>query len=195
MKCWGFTLAALTLCACARPRPDLADSPHSVRLVATPNSIAALSAAQVTLGLPAEICFGGPLGRSALYLTFPAIGRERGAPQQAFISLSARSGAASDGSSVTIEAWRISSAWKPSELQRWSDKPELAPPYARAELSNSPAEDLRIDVTELLRFAARDPERDFGLALLASGSAGHGVSFATGMGGGRAPRLELFYSR
>lgn len=185
------TAGALT--ACAKPHIEAANHPNSARVVASPNGIAALSSDHATLGLPAEICFGGPLGRSALYLAFPSTWRARGTPRKAVLTLTPREGAPIDPAQVTVEAWRVTAAWQPGALHTWWDKPELAPPYARALITNSPVRELRIDVTELLRFAAQNPSRDFGIALLASGGSGHGVSFATGMNGGQAPRLELLF--
>jgi hypothetical protein len=154
-----------------------------------------LSAAQVTIGLPAEIRLGGPLGRSALYLKFPKASSSHDPPLQAYLALSARAGAPEDSNPVTLEVWRVTSEWRAADLKSWTDKPDLAPPYARLEVKNSPAQDVRIDVSELVRFLAHNPERDFGMALLASGGAGHGVSLATGVSGGRAPRLEVLYAR
>ncbi|HEY0464131.1 MAG TPA: DNRLRE domain-containing protein, partial [Polyangiaceae bacterium] len=151
-----------------------------------------VSSDRAAAGLASEIRFGGPLGRSALYLKFPSDWRTRGIPRQAFLVLSARAGSASSDLPVTLEAWRISADWQPGTLRRWSDKPSLAPPYARTRISASPAQDLRIDVTELVRFAAHNPERDFGIALIASGSEGPAASFSSGLAGGRAPRLELY---
>lgn len=181
--------------ACTPALRPPSDSPRSARVVVTPSSIRALSAAHIDAGLPGEIRFGGPAGRSALYLKFSAEGWARGVPERAFIALSKRSGAPRDPASVTLEAWRVSAEWQPSELVSWSDKPELLPPYSRVRVSDSLASDVRIEVTELVRFAADNPERSFGIAILARGCDGHGQSFATGMSGGRAPRLELYYAR
>ena len=192
----GIASSALaSLSACGAHPSNAPEIPNSVRLVTPPCSIAVLAAAQVTTGLPAEIRLGGAFGRSALYLKFPKHSTAQGPPLHAYLALSARAGAPGDASSVTLEVWRVSSEWRPAELSSWSDKPSLAPPYSRAEVKNSPAGDVRIDVTELVRFLAHNPERDFGMALLASGGAGHGLSLATGMIGGWAPRLEVFYGR
>ena len=189
------TLAtALLLCACSAPRYEAANHPHSTRIVVPPSAIAALSSDHETLGLPGEVCFGSVFGRSALYLRFPDDWRGHGVPLQATIALAAREGAAIDGGPVTLEAWRVNAAWQADALHAWSDKPALAPPHAELTFRPAPARDVRIDVTELLRFAAENPERDFGIALLSSGGPGHGASFATGMSGGTAPRLELQFA-
>jgi hypothetical protein len=167
-------------------------SKHVERLVSSPSSIAFVSSARAQSGLDDEIRFGGPQGRSALFLKFPREWRARGIPQQAFLTLTAREGSAVSNSPLTLEAWRVSADWHARHLRRWSEKPSLAPPYARTSSTSSPARELRIDVTELVRFAAENPERDFGRAIIASGSDGPGASFDSGFAGGRAPRLEIY---
>jgi hypothetical protein len=163
-----------------------------VRLVSTPSSIACLSSDRAASGLSSEIRFGGPFGRSALYLKFPDEWRARGMPRRAFLTLSAREGSASSATPVTLEVWRINADWQPRRLRHWSDKPSLAPPHARIQITSSPAQDARIDVSEIVHFAAQNPEREFGIAVIASGSEGPGAAFATGLAGGQAPRLELY---
>ncbi len=195
MKSWralAIVAAGLGASACARPSREPTAQLARERLVRSPSSIACVSTDRSASGLSSEIRFGGPLGRSALYLKFASEWRAHGIPKQAFLTLSAREGSAGAGAPVTIEAWRISADWQPRLLQHWSDKPSLAPPYARARITPSSARDLRIDVSELVRFAAENPERDFGIALIASGSDGPGATFSSGLAGGRAPRLELY---
>jgi hypothetical protein len=182
---------ALSLNACAAPVRDSAIA-KATRIVTLPIGIAALSQAEDAPGLPAQISFGSARGRSALYLQFPAQRSVRGLPLKAFIALSPREGAPVDAAPATVEAWRVSAAWQAEQLVAWSDKPELAPPYARAELESSLPGEQRIDVTELVRFAAKNPDLDFGIALLGSAGRGHGATFATGISGGVAPRLEVY---
>ena len=141
--------------------------------------------------MPGAIVFGGPSGRSALYLRFPAAWRARSPLLKGFIALSPSASAAIDTQHVTIEVWRVSSDWQASQLHDWSDKPQLALPYVRAELG-AQSQGLRINVTELLRFAEQHRDRDFGIALVARGGSGHGKSFNTGIAGGTAPRLEIY---
>ena len=194
MSSWRpVTLVAIALgsSACARPGRESAAQVARVRLVSAPSSIAYVSPASDAPGLSGEICFGGPLGRSALYLKFANEWRKQGVPSEAFLTLFAHEGSASSDAPVTLEAWRISADWQPRTL-RWSEKPSLAPPYARTRIKSSPAQDLRLDISELVRFAAQNPERDFGIAIIASGSEGPGVTFSSGLAAGRAPRLELY---
>ena len=194
MRAWraATLFAFLQASACARANRESAAQLARERVVSTPSSIAFVATYRTAPGLGGEIRFGGPLGRSALYLKFPSEWRARGVPRQAFLTLAAREGSASGGTPVTLEAWRISAEWQPGTLQHWSDKPSLAPPYARTRITPSPAQDLRLDVSELLRFSAQNPERDFGIAVIASGSEGPGATFSTGLAGGAAPRLELY---
>jgi hypothetical protein len=177
--------------ACSAPTRDTTFA-GAARLVSLPIRIASLSQAEDTPALPAQVCFGSARGRSALYLKFPPELAAHGLPLKAFIALSPREGAPIDGAATTVEAWRISAAWQAEQLVAWSDKPQLAPPYARAKLASSAPGEQRLDVTELVRFAARNPDLDFGIALLGRTGLGHGATFATGISGGTAPRLEVY---
>jgi hypothetical protein len=189
----GALLVSVSVSACGAPSGAFDAIPDaSQRLVATPSSVAVLSQAHTTTGLPSEVTFGDASGRSALYLEFSPEWRAHGAPLKGFVALEPRLGEARDAEPVTVEVWRVRSAWQPRSLHTWSDKPELGPPFARAVISSSPAHGLRIDITELLRFAADNPAIDHGIALIARGGSGHGASFATGIGGGSAPRLEVY---
>ncbi|MEP7049731.1 MAG: DNRLRE domain-containing protein [Pseudomonadota bacterium] len=183
-------IATSAWCACAPGRSvELASSK---RVISTPIKIAELTPASDSATLPAEITFGGSHGRSALYLEFPTDFAAYGTPLQAFITLSPRESASPEATPVLVEAWRVTAAWQAAELRTWSDKPPLAPPYALERFTGSPAHELRIDVTELVRFAAQNPTLNFGFVLLSRGGAGRGASFTTGMSGGNAPRLEVY---
>jgi len=188
------SISALLLAssACARPSDESAMLLSRVRLVSTPSSIVCVSSDHAGSGLSGEIRFGGPFGRSALYLKFPGEWRARGIPERAFLTLSAREGGPSSRTPVTLEVWRIDSDWQPRTLRRWSEKPSLAPPYARIQITASPAQNARIDVSEIMHFAAKNPESEFGIAVIASGSDGPGAMFNSGLAGGHAPRLELY---
>jgi hypothetical protein len=181
----------LWLDACSAPTRDTALA-TSTRLVSLPIRIATLSQAEDTPALPAQISFGSARGRSALYLKFPSELTAHGPPLKAFIALSAREGAPIDRTPTSVEAWRIGSAWQAEQLVAWSDKPQLAPPYARAKLESSAPGEQRLDVTDLVRFAAQHPDLDFGIALLGRTGSGHGATFATGISGGSVPRLEVY---
>lgn len=187
----GLTLLVLGSGGCARASREATAQLARERLVSAPSSIAYLSSARAASGLGPTIRFGGPFGRSALYLKFSNEWRARGIPRRAFLTLSVSENSATEAAPVALEAWRIDADWRPP-LRHWSDKPSLGLPYSRIRSAISPAQELRIEVTELMRFAAQNPERDFGIAVIARGSGGRGAIFSTGMAGGRAPRLELY---
>jgi hypothetical protein len=185
--------SCLLLGAGCGTKPGLSAIPDtSQRFVATPSALAVLRQSRSLSGLPGDITFGDPNGSSALYLQFAPEWRARGAPLKGFLTLEPRLGATPDPESVRIEVWRVRSPWQPGALHTWSDKPELAPPYVSALISSSPARTLRLDISELLRFLAKNPALDQGIALIARRGDGHGASFATGISGGVAPRLEVY---
>jgi hypothetical protein len=198
VQCSSARVARVVACAllagaCGKQGSGLDAIPiASQRLVATPSAVAVLSQAHSVTGLPGDVSFGDPSGRSALYLQFSDEWRAHGPPLKGFLALETRVGETPDPEPVTVEVWRVRSAWQQGALHTWADKPELAPPYASAVISSSPARELRIDITELLRFAADNPVLDHGIAVIARGGAGRGVSFATGMSGGAAPELEVY---
>ena len=187
------TLSLFGAAGCAPVHGEAPKIPEaSQRLVLTPSALAVLSDSQATQGAPGAVAFGDASGPSALYLDFSKDWQRLGVPLAAFLALDAREGAVLDKTPITIEVWSVRSAWQPSELRAWSDKPTLAPPFARITLSTSASQPLRVDVTPLLRFMVQNPTLDHGFALLARSGTGHGASFATGMSGGRAPRLEIY---
>ncbi len=187
-----FVFFAVVSSGCGPRRITAALPPSRLRWVLSPSAIASLSSDHDTLGVPAEIRLGDPLGRSALYLKFPNDWSQHGLIRQAFLTLTPSDGAVSDDSPISVEAWRVKSDWQPEQLHAWSDKPELGPPYARCDIPSTPPRALRIDVSELVRFAASDPQRDFGLALLSRGGEGRGLAFTSGMSGGNAPELDVY---
>jgi hypothetical protein len=179
-------------CACGSRGGPLAIPDASSRFVETPSALAVLGQSEAASGLAGAVTFGTAHGRSALYLQFSPEWRAHGAPIRGFLALQPRSGQAIDAEPIQVRVWRVRSPWQPAALGAWSDKPELAPPYVTATASSSPARTLRIDITELLRFAANHPDLDHGMALIAGKGNGPGVSFATGISGGEAPRLEVY---
>lgn len=183
---WGPQLSGCT------PPPSEALSATQPRVVLAAEAIAVLSKHGPVSGLPERVQFGGALGQNALLLRFPGAEHAAGPPALAFLTLLKADGEAPDPTPVKLEAWRVSSDWQADELRTWAELPELALPESQLEFESAPEPTVRIDVTELLRFAAAHPNRDFGIALLARGGSGTGVSFTTGMSGGRAPLLELY---
>ena len=183
---------AVLLSACAGKNGAVPPA-NSLRWVATPSAIAALSSDAASSGMPAEICFGGSAGRSALWLKFPGEWRSHGIPLKAYLTLSPREGATNDDSLPALSVWRASEEWRPEQLHSWADNPGLSLPNGVGPVAFAPGPEVRLDVTALMQFAAEHPERDFGLAVFSRSGSGHGAHFATGMRGGRAPRLELYF--
>ena len=191
VSCVGAASLCLAL-GCAPARHDALSVPAlSQRWVLAPSALSVLSGARAVEGVPGEVTFGGAGGRSALYLQFPSEWQNRGVPVAAFLALETREDAIADSTPVTLEVWRVRSPWQAAALRTWSDKPNLAPPFARMRTTPT-LQEVRIDVTELTRFMALNPTQSEGFAVLAESGAGHGASYATGMQGGRAPRLELY---
>jgi hypothetical protein len=70
--------------------------------------------------------------------------------------------------------------------------PRLSPFEGGAYSSIGPAKALRIDVTSIVQKWALDRSADQGLALTATSEAPFGASYATGVSGGIAPRLDVY---
>jgi hypothetical protein len=162
------------------------------RFVLTPAAIGVVSAELPSHPLPSAVTFGSAAeGPSALYLKFSLAWHSFKEIDNAFLLLEPMPGTAPDIADVPVVAARVASPWKPEELGFWT-QPKLAPPRARGIARSSPKTTLRVDVTEIARFLKQHRTSDHGIALKASRSATHGASYATGVSGGRAPRLELY---
>lgn len=164
----------------------------SQRLVLEPSELAVIAQNTRPGALPAGVTFGSAaLGKSALYLKFP-LDRRR-AVESAFLLLEPLPDSPVDGREIEVEAWRVRKPWNERSL-RWTAQPGLALPKALAVARSAPRQPLRVDVTEIVRHLSERvaPAHDYGLALTASAGDGHGATFATGAGGGRAPRLEIY---
>lgn len=144
-------------------------------------------------GSPAAVTFGSAaLGRTALYMRFPLSTPRTRAIESAFLLLEPLADTPVDARDIHVEAWRVRKSWNSS--LRWSSQPGLGLPKAEGIARSTPRQPLRIDVTEIVRYLNEAVARshDHGLALTAAAGDGHGASFATGTGGGRAPRLEVY---
>lgn len=153
----------------------------------------AVLAEQVEYGgaLPASVTFGSrQAGTLLVLLRFQPIWRDRSRLEQAFLLLEPMPRARSSASSVEIDVWRIEDDWSTGKLD-WMSQPELGHPRASA-LASSNGAPLRVDITHLIHYLKRNPEHDHGIALRASPVGGGGVSYATGVAGGSAPRIELY---
>jgi hypothetical protein len=167
--------------------------PSTRRIVAAPSAIAVVSS-RGTGGetLPAAVTFGGAAeGAAALYLRFAPVWHGAGAIQNAFVLLEPLPGTQIAPDDVEVEAWRVAGAWDPLRLA-WLAQPRLAPPRARGIARASPPAPLRIEVTEIVRYWQKHARSERGLAIKSAAGDAFGASFATGAGGGAAPRLELY---
>lgn len=141
--------------------------------------------------LPGAVSFGAEqAGTVELLLRFDPIWRRSGRVEQAFLLLDPLPRGRASAANVTVDVWRVEGAWSTSGLS-WMTQPDLGHPKAEgiASANQSP---LRVDVTQLVRFLKRFPEKDHGLAVRAGGHDAAGVSYATGVAGGRAPRIEVY---
>jgi hypothetical protein len=111
--------------------------------------------------------------------------------ESAFVVLDPMPGTRRGPEDVRIDAWRVAERWSPDAIT-WLDKPELVPPTASGIARAAPPLPLRVDITALVLHLAEHEHSDHGIALTAGGGSDVGVSFATGAGGGNAPRLELY---
>jgi hypothetical protein len=163
------------------------------RLIALPRSMAVVSASENTASaeLAPAVTFGSAAGGAALFLDFAPIWHQRQKVESAFIVLDPMPGTRRGPEDVRVDAWRVAEDWSAEELD-WLDKPDLVPPSASGIARASPPMPLRVDVTAIVAHLADHRENDHGIALTAGGGDDVGVSFATGSGGGNAPRLELY---
>jgi len=213
---WLFVLPALTACApgpqpcntpgtCARGYECLANRcvpaggepvpAGSRRIVTEAARVAVVSSrAHPRAGkLPTAVVFGSRAeGSVGLYLDFEPTWL-RGRPiESAFVLLDPMPGTPVGARDVRVEAWRVERAWDERSLT-WLQQPPLGRPHSQGIARSAPPSVLRIDVTALAR-AIRNGTRSYhGIALRSHDTGGVGASFSTGIGGGGAPRLEIYY--
>jgi hypothetical protein len=162
------------------------------RLVAEPSEMVVVDRKGVARELGPALVLGSRVrGTTTLYLRFDAVWHRARDIESAFLLLEPMPGTPPDGSDVPVEVWRVRERWSPAGLTRVV-QPALGPPSAAGVARASPPQTLRIDVTAIIRHLAEHPTSDQGLALRASGGAGHGASFGTGAAGFGPPRLEVY---
>lgn len=108
----------------------------------------------------------------------------------AFLLLEPRAAALS-GPDVMLEVGCARHEWRGRELTA-NQQPGLVAPFSQGIARSAPALPVRVDVTEIVRFWAEHPDRDYGLGVRASRTTDVGVSLATGVAGGAAPRLDVY---
>jgi hypothetical protein len=92
---------------------------------------------------------------------------------------------------VPLEVWTLGRAWSPESVSRGL-RPPLAQPMARGLARSSPSSIVRVDVTNVVRALARAPSDD-GMAIVADGAHGPGVTLMTAAAG--SPELEVYLGR
>lgn len=158
------------------------------RVVATPSGMA-LADEDDRARLGASITLGTAGHRRALYLLFDPVWSGRPI-EAAFLLLEIREKSLA-GPDLELEVWRVRRPWTAKRFL-WSEQPGMAPPMTRGLSRARPALPVRVDVTELLRFAQAHPDQHHGLVLRAGETSPQGVVLATGLDGGAPPRLEVY---
>jgi hypothetical protein len=95
---------------------------------------------------------------------------------------------------VELELAQVLSPWSSTDLER-GRPPKLGVPLRAPSALVTPAQPLRLDVTELVASWLQRRDRYHGLALLASGDSPTGACFTTGMTWGNGPELHVFVRR
>ncbi|MBI3206746.1 MAG: hypothetical protein HYZ29_34745 [Myxococcales bacterium] len=177
-------------CVVAGGDPVPADSQ---RLVVEPEALAVVEGRErAPTELPASVTFGSSAGTTAtFYLRFPDVWRDKRRIEAAFVILEPMPATFGSNEDVAVDAWRVGARWEPRSLSL-AEQPELTLPRGRGIARSAPPGPLRIDVTALVRHSAKNAASDHGIALRASPGDAAGASFATGVAGGRSPRLEIY---
>jgi hypothetical protein len=162
------------------------------RLIATVTELAVLAESTSYNGqLPGAISFGARrTGDLTVLLRFDPVWKKTKNLGEAFLLFEAAPQSRPDPTPVPIDVWRIEEPWSAGESS-WLEQPELAYPTARG-VANASGAPLQVDVTRLIRRLQAHPQRDYGIAVKATATDGFGVSYATGVAGGRAPRIEVY---
>ncbi len=109
--------------------------------------------------------------------------------QRAFLVLHGEPSAVGPSSEVVLDAAPILSAWSPTSTS-WGRQPSIGLPTTSLRLSRASRAPLRFDVTEAMRSVRN---RQFGLAVVGTGSDPIGVRVELAAGAPRGPRLEVFF--
>lgn len=213
---WVFVLPALAACApgpqpCATPgtcphgEECLANRcvpaggepvPASAhRIVVEPARMAVVSsrAHRHAGALPTAVVFGSRAeGSVGLYLDFEPHWPRAHHIDSAFVLLDPMPDAPAGPGDVHVDAWRVTGPWSEQNLT-WLRQPPLGRPHSQGIARSGPPSLLRIDVTALARAVHRGTRRYYGIALRSGDAGATGVSFSTGIAGGHAPRLEIYY--
>ncbi len=165
------------------------------RLVSEPSRMAVVSSrARPDAGaLPGAVVFGSRAeGAVGLYLDFEPAWQSVRHIDSAFLLLDPMPDTPVSVRDVRVDAWRVEGPWNAQTLT-WLRQPPLGRPHSRGIARSGPPAVLRIDVTELARAMRAGTRRYYGIALRSRDTGAVGASFSTGIAGGQAPRLELYY--
>ncbi len=171
-----------------RPRAEPVVPLASRRIVLEPTKVAVLSSRENERVDPSTIGFGrASAGDVVMLLAFDdALGSDVEL-DSAFLVLEPAEGAPSPFSPVPIEIASIRDEWS-RESVSWGRQPSLGLPETVADATPRSHNSLRIDVTHFFGSA----QTGHGIAILAKGKDPIGAFYATGLGTGTAPRLELY---
>lgn len=141
-------------------------------------------AEQITLGDPRR-------GEDLLLLRFAAELPTDAQVERALLVLDALPRCARRPARVRVELQHVLSPWR-STTASWTQRPKLGLPMKATTFPVLPARPLRLDVTALLEGWRSHRNRYHGIGLSAVGSGPGMACYASGLGVGRAPRLEIY---
>jgi len=176
---------------CAAPGSEPAPR-ESQRIVVAPTDLAVVTARGESSALPRSVPFGRQeRGSVVLLLRFPTPWGNKARIAGAFLLLWPVREAPAESRPVPIAVARILEPWVGTEVS-WGRLPRLSPAELSTVATSTSSRPLRIDVTEIVKRWTRSQPDDQGIALVASAIGPDGTSYATGLGGGLAPRLDVY---
>jgi hypothetical protein len=126
--------------------------------------------------------------RSMLLLGFDPAWKTEGRVRAAFLLLEPSPGTEPDDD-VRLAVWTLESPFTQEGIAR-GGRPNLTSPHAEGVARSAPRGPVRIDVTDVVRALAS--QNDDGIAVIADGTRGRGITLLTGAGNGPGPRLDLY---
>ncbi|MCA9640149.1 MAG: DNRLRE domain-containing protein [Myxococcales bacterium] len=163
-------------------------APRTERVALEPTRWQVLSPDTTDTTSPAAVHFGGP-AQDVLLLDFELPALDASRVTRAFLVVSPLPDAAQGSTDASVSAWRIVEDW--SDTVNYVHQPRADRPSAEG-IARSPLP-LRIDVTDLVRRWLENSGTTHGIALKSSSGAGQPQVYATGLGPGKAPLLEVYF--
>jgi hypothetical protein len=162
------------------------------RLVLRPDRLAVVTSRSRDAFDPAEIPFGREsAGQVLLLLHFDAPFSPDTDVRSAFLVLDPLPDVPPSSAPVPVSVVRILSPWT-ADGSSWSRLPRLSPIESTWRASTWGLRPLRIDVTAIVRRWREARADDHGLALLAGPQDAFGARYATGIGHGQGPTLDIY---